>query len=79
MYCESEVLATQVVDGLEAKLDRIAWRLEQRTDANGKSHIVWIEMNSDATVTVLDTEPGVSVFKRAGVWFLGLLPIESQL
>jgi putative cardiolipin synthase len=27
----------------------------------------------------LDTEPDVSFMRRAGVWFLGLLPIESQL
>jgi len=27
----------------------------------------------------LDTEPDVSFMRRAGAWFLGLLPIESQL
>jgi putative cardiolipin synthase len=30
-------------------------------------------------VTELDKEPDVSALRRTGIWFLGLLPIESQL
>ncbi|HZZ12956.1 MAG TPA: phospholipase D family protein [Paraburkholderia sp.] len=78
VYCESDALASQVVDGLVPKLDQIAWRLEERPDANGKTRIVWIETAEDGTQTELD-EPGVSTMKRMGIWFLGLLPIESQL
>ena len=78
VYCESAPLAAQVVDGLEPKLDQIAWRLEERPDANGKTRIVWIDTTANGTETELD-EPGVSGLKRAGIWFLGLLPIESQL
>ncbi|MGF6778585.1 phospholipase D family protein [Paraburkholderia sp. GAS334] len=78
VYCESDAIAAQVADGLEPKLDQIAWRLEERTDANGASRIVWIDTAPDGTVKELD-EPGVSSMKRIGIWFLGLLPIESEL
>jgi putative cardiolipin synthase len=78
VYCESAAAAAQVVDGLEPKLDQIAWRLEERPDANGKSRIVWIDTRPDGTTAELD-EPGVSTMERIGIWFLGLLPIESQL
>jgi putative cardiolipin synthase len=78
VYCESAPLAAQVADGVEPKLDQIAWRLETRTDANGASRIVWIDTAPDGKVSELD-EPGVSSMKRIGIWFLGLLPIESQL
>ena len=38
----------------------------------------WIE-NTAAGVVEHRAEPGVGVLRRLGVWFLGLLPIESQL
>ncbi|SAL77209.1 phospholipase D/transphosphatidylase [Caballeronia terrestris] len=79
VYCESEAAAREVVDGIDANLDRVAWRLELRPDANGGSHIVWIDTAANGTVTVLDKEPDVSAWRRTGIWFLGLLPIESQL
>lgn len=79
VLCESEPVAEEVIDDVEPKLDQIAWRVEQRADANGKTRIVWIETNTDGTVTELDKEPGVSAMQRFGIWFLSLLPIESQL
>jgi putative cardiolipin synthase len=45
----------------------------------GASHIVWNDTAEDGTVTVLDSEPEVSALRRAGIWFLSILPIESQL
>ncbi|WP_429301058.1 phospholipase D family protein [Paraburkholderia sp. GAS199] len=78
VYCESAPLAAKVVDGLEPKLDQIAWRLENRTDANGRTRIVWIDTAPNGKISELD-EPGVSGMKRVGIWFLGLLPVESQL
>ncbi|MFP3569764.1 phospholipase D family protein [Paraburkholderia sp. SIMBA_030] len=79
VLCDSEQVAGQVIDELQPKLDRIAWRVEQRADANGNARLVWMETEPDGTVVELDSEPGVSAWRRAGVWFLGLLPIESQL
>lgn len=79
VLCESQAAAGQVVDGVEPKLDQIAWRVEQRADANGNTRIVWIETAADGTTKELDTEPGVSGMRRTTIWFLSLLPIESQL
>ncbi|MDZ7592405.1 MAG: hypothetical protein U5L05_17370 [Rubrivivax sp.] len=39
---------------------------------------VWTETTAAGTVQHRD-EPGVGAWRRLGVWFLGLLPIESQL
>jgi putative cardiolipin synthase len=78
LFCESDALASEVVNGVEPKLDQIAWRLEERANANGTVRIVWIDTNADGTQTEGD-EPGVSGLKRVGIWFLGLLPIESEL
>lgn len=78
VYCESAGAAEQVVNGLEPKLDQIAWRVEEHPDANGKNQVVWIDTKPDGTTTESD-EPGVSTMQRVGIWFLGLLPIESQL
>ncbi|MEI6001773.1 phospholipase D family protein [Paraburkholderia bengalensis] len=79
LYCQSAGITEQVVDGIGAKLDSIAWRVDEREDENGKRRIVWIETADNGTETELDSEPGVSSLKRVGVWLLGLLPIESQL
>jgi putative cardiolipin synthase len=40
--------------------------------------LVWVE-TTDAGVVRHEKEPGVSTLNRLAVWFLGLLPIESQL
>ncbi|MBN3764403.1 phospholipase D family protein [Burkholderia sp. Ac-20365] len=79
VYCESAAAAAQVVDTLEPNLDRIAWRLELRPNPNGTSSIVWVDTAPDGTVKVLTSEPDVSGLRKAGIWFLGILPIESQL
>ncbi|WP_109479611.1 phospholipase D family protein [Paraburkholderia sp. C35] len=79
VYCESAPAAAQVADTLEPNLDRIAWRLELRPNANGTSSIVWIDTAPDGTTKVLDSEPDVSGMRKAGIWFLSILPIESQL
>ena len=79
VYCESEAAAVQVADGIGTNVDRIAWRVELRDDGNGGTRMVWIDTDANGHTTVLDSEPDVSALKRAGVWMLGILPIESQL
>jgi cardiolipin synthase C len=79
VLCNSPEIAGEVIDDVEPNLDVDAWRVEQRTDGNGKRRIVWIDTAEDGTVTELDTEPGTSFMQRTSIWFLGLLPIESQL
>ena len=79
VYCESEAAAVQVADGIGTNIDRIAWRVELHDDGHGGKRMVWIDTDANGNTTVLDSEPDVSTLKRAGIWMLGLLPIESQL
>jgi putative cardiolipin synthase len=79
VLCESPEIAGQVIDDVEPHLEQIAWRVERRTDANGKARIVWIDTTENGTSTELDSEPDVSFMRRTSIWFLGLLPIESEL
>jgi cardiolipin synthase C len=79
VLCNSPAIAGQVVDDVEPLLNQIAWRVELRTDANGKSRIVWIETAESGATKEYDSEPDVSFGRSVSVWFLGLLPIESEL
>ncbi|MCE9658337.1 MAG: phospholipase D family protein [Burkholderiales bacterium] len=76
VVCESEPMARALADGLLAALDQVAWRVEK--SAGPAPHLVWIE-NTATGVVKHDEEPGVGAMRKLGVWFLGLLPIESQL
>ncbi|MBN3786855.1 phospholipase D family protein [Burkholderia sp. Ac-20353] len=79
VYCESPAIAADAATDLESRLDRIAWRVALRTDPAGRGRLVWIQTDEDGSTTELDTEPEVSAARRMEIWFLGLLPIESQL
>jgi putative cardiolipin synthase len=78
VVCESAALAESLAAGLEAKLDTIAWRLERDVDASGRARITWVEKGAQGEKR-LEDEPEVGAWRRFSVWFLGLLPIESQL
>lgn len=78
VVCESPPLAAQLAVSIEQKLDRIAWRLERVVDKSGNARIVWTETGPEGTSQHL-REPEVSGWRKFSVWFLGLLPIESQL
>lgn len=79
VYCESPEIAADVVTDLESRLDAIAWRVVATTDPAGHGQLEWIQTHADGTTTELDAEPEVSAARRMQIWFLGLLPIESQL
>lgn len=78
LLCDSPALARDIVDGLEAELDKVAWRLEWVRDAQGQGRMMWIEQGAQGERRY-DSEPGVGILRQIGIWFLGLLPIESQL
>ncbi len=78
VVCESESFAQGLAGGVEGALDKVAWRLERVAAADGKAQLVWIETGAEGVRQRLD-EPEVSAWRKLGVWFLGLLPIESQL
>jgi putative cardiolipin synthase len=78
VVCENEAMAGGMASALESGLDKVAWRVERVTDADGQTRLVWTETTAAGTVQHRD-EPEVSAWRKLGVWFLGLLPIESQL
>ncbi|HSQ71873.1 MAG TPA: phospholipase D family protein, partial [Rubrivivax sp.] len=78
VVCENEAMAGAMANALESGLDKVAWRVERITDADGQARLVWTETTAAGTVQHRD-EPEVSAWRQLGVWFLGLLPIESQL
>ena len=79
LVCESAPLAEDLAGTIEKNLDKIAWRLELAGDSSGNKRIVWVETGADDRVRQLTGEPEVSTWRKFSVWFLGLLPIESQL
>jgi len=78
LVCESAPLSEDLAGTIEQNLDRIAWRLELIADASGNKRIAWVEAGAGG-VRQLTEEPEVSTWRKFSVWFLGLLPIESQL
>lgn len=78
VMCESPALANDVAGAIEQLLDQVAWRLERKVDESGKVHIEWVESGDDGELRYT-TEPQASTWRRMSAWFLGLLPIESQL
>jgi putative cardiolipin synthase len=78
LVCESAPLAEALAGAVEQNLDQIAWRLASIADASGNKRIVWMETGANG-VRQLTEEPEVSTWRKFSVWFLGLLPIESQL
>jgi cardiolipin synthase C len=78
VVCESEPMARAMAAGLEGNIDQVAWRVEREVRADGSARLVWVE-RTRAGVVRHDEEPEVSAWRLLGVWFLGLLPIESQL
>ncbi|KDB06413.1 Phospholipase D-like domain containing protein [Burkholderia sp. lig30] len=79
VYCESPAIAADVASDLDSRFDQIAWRVELRADPAGTRRLKWIQTAADGTTTEFDAEPDVSAARRMEIWFLGLLPIESQL
>ena len=71
-------MVEKLAGGLQGALDSVAWRVEREVDASGKARLVWVQ--TDAGVVVRhNEEPEVSTWRKMAVWFIGLLPIESQL
>ncbi len=78
IVCESRPLAEDLIGTIERNIDNIAWKLERVVDSDGAARIVWLEAGTNG-ISQLQEEPGVSIWRKFAVWFLGLLPIESQL
>ncbi|MEE8577535.1 MAG: phospholipase D family protein [candidate division Zixibacteria bacterium] len=75
---ESTELAERMADGFDRKIDQIAFRLELQGDDQGHGKIIWHGL-IDGTQQTLSVDPYTSFWKRFGVGFMRMFPIESQI
>ena len=65
VVCESEPMADEMASGIEAALDKVAWRVERVAEADGKARLVWIETTRRRRPAALAKEPEVSAWRQA--------------
>ena len=75
---QSPEIAELMADRFDSKIDKLAFRLELEGADNGTGQIVWHGI-VDGKQQTLDTEPYTSFWKRFGVGFMRIMPIESQI
>lgn len=78
MMLKQEEMAAGMSDWFDQNIDKVAFRLELAEQTNGDSRILWHGM-ADGKQKTFDTDPYTGFWRRFGIGFLGLLPIESQL
>jgi putative cardiolipin synthase len=74
----SPEIAQGMGDWFDRNVGRLAFRLELKKNENGSETLLWHGM-VDGTPQTFDVDPYTGFWKRLGIGFLGLLPIESQL
>ena len=72
---ESPEMALALSKGFDETLPYRSYRVE--LDKEGE--LIWIQRNEDGTQRVFNTEPNASIWRRAGVGVLSILPIEWLL
>jgi putative cardiolipin synthase len=75
---ESEQIAEFMADGFDRTIDQIAFRLELQLDDQGREKIAWHGL-VDGKQQTLYVEPYTSFWKRFGIGFMRMFPIESQI
>jgi putative cardiolipin synthase len=75
---ESTELAERMADGFDGKIAQIAFRLELQGDEQGHGKIVWHGL-VDGTQQTLSVDPYTSFWKRFGIGFMRIFPIDSQI
>jgi len=78
MLIESADMAMEMSEWFDRNIDRIAFRLALEETAEGEEILVW-HSSIDGEKYRYTTEPNTGFWRRFGVGFLGLLPIESLL
>ena len=74
----STEIARGMSDWFDRNIELMAFRLELRTDEDGYEQILWHGLENGEQ-RVFDVDPYTSFWRRFGIGFMGLLPIESQL
>lgn len=78
MVLTSEKVAKTMGEWFDKNIDQIAFRLELKTDESGSERLLWHGLENGVQ-RVFDVEPYTSFWRRFGVGFLRMFPIESQL
>jgi putative cardiolipin synthase len=74
----SPEIAQGMGDWFDQNVGRLAFRLELKSDEGGSETLLWHGI-VDGTPRTFDVDPYAGFWKRLGIGFLGILPIESQL
>ncbi len=74
----SPEIAEGMGEWFDENVERLAFRLELERDEDGSDTLLW-HGYVDGTPQTFSVDPYTGFWKRLGIWFLGLLPIESQL
>jgi len=74
----SREIAQGMGNWFDNNIDQLAFRLELKRDENGSETLLWHGI-VDGTPQTFDVDPYTGFWKRLGIGFLGILPIESQL
>ncbi|MBW2193037.1 MAG: phospholipase D family protein [Deltaproteobacteria bacterium] len=74
----SEDIATEMSDWFDQNVDRLSFRLELKTSENGSEKLLW-HGQVDGKERTFNVDPYTGFWRRFGIGFLGILPIESQL
>ena len=67
-----------MAEGFDQNINQVVFRLELETGANGSEYILWHGL-VDGQSRVLKVDPYTGFWKRFGVGFMRILPIESLL
>ncbi len=74
----STEIAENIAEGFDRKIDQVAFRLELQRDDQDREQIAWHGLVDDKQ-QILYVDPYTSFWKRFGVGFMRLFPIESQI
>lgn len=74
----SPEIAGQLAENFDSKIDKLAFRLTLESANNGVEQIVW-HGTVDGEQKTLYRDPYTGFWKRFGVGFMRILPIESQI
>jgi putative cardiolipin synthase len=74
----SPEIALGMGNWFDENIGKLAFRLELKRDEDGSETLLWHGI-VDGTPRTFDADPYTGFWKRLGIGFLGILPIESQL
>jgi len=74
----STEIAQGMAEWFDENIGKLAFRLELKRGEDGSEALLWHGLD-DGTPQTFDAEPYTGFWKRLGIGFLGILPIESQL